>query len=145
MDPDERTLKAFESLTIIDDRGDLNINAGRHTRTAIMAAFEMIGGTERLAEWADENPGEFFTKLFPKMATREVDDQIANSIEDMLDQLDGGALPGKGVLDGEYVEVDTKSIPSLVEEDVPEEDEDADWDEDYDYEDEYDDEDWDEA
>lgn len=39
-------------------------------------AFELIGGTTRLALWAHENPGEFFklyAKMLPSHATSEID------------------------------------------------------------------------
>lgn len=41
---------------------------------AFLDAFELIGGTPRLAIWADENPTEFFrlyAKLMPKESTQE--------------------------------------------------------------------------
>jgi hypothetical protein len=34
---------------------------------SIVAAFHAIGGDARLAHWANEHPGYFFTKLFPKI------------------------------------------------------------------------------
>jgi hypothetical protein len=33
----------------------------------IADAFELIGGTTRLAIWAHDNEAEFFTKLYPKL------------------------------------------------------------------------------
>lgn len=53
-----------------------------------MIAFEMIGGVERMADWADENPGEFYTKLFPKILTREVEVQGTVTVEDAIARLD---------------------------------------------------------
>jgi hypothetical protein len=41
---------------------------------AFQDAFELIGGTPRLAIWADENPTEFYrlySKLMPKESTTE--------------------------------------------------------------------------
>lgn len=34
---------------------------------AIGEAFDLIGGVPRLAHWAHQNPGEYFTKLYPKL------------------------------------------------------------------------------
>jgi hypothetical protein len=34
---------------------------------SIVAAFHAIGGDARLAHWANEHPGYFFTKLFTKL------------------------------------------------------------------------------
>lgn len=33
----------------------------------IEAAFRLIGGVDRLTLWANANPGEFFTKVYPKL------------------------------------------------------------------------------
>ena len=54
-----------------------------------------------MAEWAEENPGEFYTKLFSKTITRETDINHTVGVEDMLDELDeldDDAL----ILEGEY-------------------------------------------
>ena len=37
-------------------------------------AFQLIGGTPRLAIWADENPTEFF-KLYGKLAPKQVEQE----------------------------------------------------------------------
>lgn len=41
---------------------------------AFLDAFQLIGGTPRLAVWADENPGEFF-KLWAKLAPKQVEQE----------------------------------------------------------------------
>ena len=41
---------------------------------AFLDAFQLIGGTPRLALWADENPTEFF-KLWAKLAPRQVEQE----------------------------------------------------------------------
>lgn len=68
--------------------GALLAHSGKYARNAVMLAFEMIGGTERLAEWANDNPGEFYTKLFSKTITRETDHNVNVGIEDALEHLD---------------------------------------------------------
>lgn len=68
--------------------GAVIAHAGRYAREAVLVAFEMIGGTHRLADWADRNPGEFFTKLLPKVITREVELSTSSGIEELLHQLD---------------------------------------------------------
>ena len=54
----------------------------------MLLAFEMIGGVEAMAAWAEENRGEFYTKLFPKVITREVEVNASEGIEDLLRHLD---------------------------------------------------------
>jgi hypothetical protein len=52
--------------------------------------FEMIGGVERMADWADTNPGEFYTRIFPKLIERP--DQrnrgAGETLEDRLARLE---------------------------------------------------------
>ena len=51
--------------------------------SAFMDAFDLIGGTPRLAMWADENPGEFFrlwAKLLPKDVPQRDTELIINHV-----------------------------------------------------------------
>lgn len=68
--------------------GAVIAHAGRYARECVLLAFEMIGGVERMADWADKNPGEFFTKLYPKVITKEVEVHASEGIEDLLARLD---------------------------------------------------------
>lgn len=63
-------------------------HVGRYARESVLLAFEMIGGVERLADWATKNPGEFYTKMFTKVVTREVEVSASEGIEDLLLRLD---------------------------------------------------------
>lgn len=63
-------------------------NVGRYHRDAISTAFEMIGGIQRLADWADKNETEFFTKLYPKLVPKEVEVGTSEGVEDLLRKLD---------------------------------------------------------
>lgn len=44
---------------------------------AFLDAFELIGGTPRLAIWGDENPGEFY-KLWSKLAPRQIEQETVH-------------------------------------------------------------------
>ena len=68
-------------------------HAGRYAREAVLLAFEMIGGVERMADWANQNPGEFYTKMFSKVVTREVEVSASEGIEDLLLRLDRAGQP----------------------------------------------------
>ena len=61
---------------------------GSYARHAVLAAFQAIGGVERLAEWADENPGEFYKSIFSKTITRESEVNHTVGIENELDALE---------------------------------------------------------
>lgn len=65
-------------------------HVGRYAREAVMTAFEMIGGVDRMADWAHRNPGEFFTKLLPKVITRETEIGASQGVEELLKRLDAG-------------------------------------------------------
>ena len=79
-----------------DGEGAVIAHAGRYARESVLVAFEMIGGVDRMADWADKNPGEFYTRLFTKVITREVELNAGKGIEDLLALLDRGAQPDSG-------------------------------------------------
>ena len=58
-------LKKFSSYVSLNGVGELNVNAGIYSRTAIIMAFELNGGIEQFAVWAKENESEFYTKMSP--------------------------------------------------------------------------------
>jgi hypothetical protein len=55
-----------------------------------MSCFEQIGGLHRMASWADTNPTDFYTKLFPKMISRsaQVDVSGTLTIDDAIARLE---------------------------------------------------------
>lgn len=85
-----------------DGDGAVIRHAGRYARECVLVAFEMIGGVDRLADWADKNPGEFFTKLYPKVITKEHEIAVGAGVEDLLQRLDAAERAG----DGPVVEAD---------------------------------------
>ena len=71
-----------------DDSGAVIVHAGRYARNCVLVAFEMIGGVDRLADWAHRNPTDFFTKVYPKVITKELKLQTSEGVEDLLARLD---------------------------------------------------------
>lgn len=69
---------------------ELYANVGRYAGAAVLTVFEQIGGVQRMAEWADENPDKFFTKTFPKIITapKQVEHTGVVRIEDAIKALD---------------------------------------------------------
>lgn len=55
-----------------------------------MAVFEQIGGIKRMASWADTNPTDFYTRLYPKMISRsaQVDVSGTLTIDDAITRLE---------------------------------------------------------
>lgn len=70
--------------------GAVIAHAGRYARESVLIAFEMIGGVDRLAAWAEQNPTEFYTRLFGKVITRETEVSAGSGVEELLAQLDRG-------------------------------------------------------
>lgn len=70
----------------------------QRSNNAVYDAFDLIGGVPRLAVWADQNPGEFFTKLLPR--TMQSHQQTEHSGEIRI----VSAIP-RTALDGECVDV----------------------------------------
>jgi hypothetical protein len=75
----------------VDDDGVVMRNMGRRSQALVALVFGDIGGRERFAEWADKNPGDFYTKVFVKLMPRHIEVEEKKSVEDYLDEIDGGA------------------------------------------------------
>ena len=50
--------------------GSFAIPPGMHAKRAAILAFEMTGGIDALAEWAGENPTDFYTKVYAKLLSQ---------------------------------------------------------------------------
>lgn len=68
--------------------GKIYEHVGRYARGAVLYAFEQVGGQGGLAAWAKDNPDEFYTKLFPKIITRETEVSHRRSVDDLMDVID---------------------------------------------------------
>lgn len=81
---------------------------GRFSGALVHAAFEMMGGLPRFASWADDNPTDFYTKLFPKMISRsqQVDVSGTLTIDDAITRLERQNEP----TDGEFTEIPTYDL-----------------------------------
>lgn len=65
-------------------------HVGRYAGAVVLSAFEQIGGAQRLTQWADENPTDFYTKMFTKMIGKSVtvDANVNISIDDAIGRLE---------------------------------------------------------
>ncbi len=87
--------------------GDISPYIGKHMRTEIAVVYHMNGGTEWFAEWARKNPGEYFTKILPRIVTKEVEVTASEGVEDLLKRLDSDTL------DGTFTEVDLRESDDI--------------------------------
>lgn len=78
-------------------------HVGRHAGAVVMSVFHQIGGPDRMAQWADTNPTDFYTKLFPKMISRsqQVDISGTLTIDDAINRLESQRVP-----EAEFTEFD---------------------------------------
>ena len=74
--------------------GEAYQHVGRYAGAVVMACFEQIGGLQRMATWADTNPTDFYTKLFPKLVQRsaQVDVSGVITIDDAISRLENQPL-----------------------------------------------------
>lgn len=79
--------------------GEIFQHVGKYARSAVLYAFENMGGPEALTTWASENPDEFYTKLFPKIIARESEVHHTRTVDQLMDVIDGDY-----VVEGEDVE-----------------------------------------
>ena len=77
--------------------GEAYQHVGRYAGAVVMSCFEQIGGLARMAAWADDNPTDFYTKLFPKLVQRsaQVDVSGTVTIDDAISRLDNRPLNGQ--------------------------------------------------
>jgi hypothetical protein len=72
-------------------------HVGRFAGALVMSCFEQMGGLPRMASWADGNPTDFYTKLFPKMISRsqQVDVSGTLTIDDAISRLERSTVEGE--------------------------------------------------
>lgn len=77
--------------------GDAYQHVGRYAGAVVLAVHEQIGGLARMAAWADQNPTDFYTKLFPKMIQRsaQVDVNATVTIDEAISALESQPLEGQ--------------------------------------------------
>ena len=79
-------LKDFSNSAVVNGAGGLNVSAGRFSRGAIVAAFQLNGGLEAFATWAKENPTDFYTRMFGRVIGKEALEppKGPDDVEDLL-------------------------------------------------------------
>lgn len=80
---------------------------GRFGGALVLSCFEQMGGLPRMVAWADGNPTDFYTKLFPKLISRsqQVDVSGTLTIDDAITRLER---------QGEVLEGDFDEIPEQL-------------------------------
>jgi hypothetical protein len=65
-------------------------HVGRFAGALVLSCFEQMGGLPRMVTWADQNPTDYYTKLFPKMISRsqQVDVSGTLTIDDAITRLE---------------------------------------------------------
>lgn len=89
--------------------GEAYQHVGRYAGAVVLACFEQMGGVQRMHAWADTNPTDFYTKLFPKLIQRstQVDVSGTVTIDDAISRLESQPIEGQysNVDDGFFDEI----------------------------------------
>lgn len=93
-----------KNLPAVTSDGAVMMSAGKYARQAVLTVFEQLGGTDTMKEWAEKNQTDFYTKMFAKTITREVEQQKTDSVEELLEAIDVEATPVDAV-DAEFEDV----------------------------------------
>lgn len=93
--------------------GEIYKAVGKHARSAVLFAFEQMGGAQGLAKWGKENEDEFYTKLFPKIIARESEVTHHKTVDQLMDVIDGEYVIDGDIEDAEEVVLHTN--PHQVE------------------------------
>lgn len=88
--------------------GSLYGHIGKYAGSVVMTVFEEMGGTERMVAWAEKNPSEFYTKIFPKVIAKPVEHTVSDGVESLLERLDAADRSPKVVYvtEGEFEDVE---------------------------------------
>lgn len=78
------------------------VNASKYARQAVLTAFEMMGGTEALADWGRENPGDFYKSIFSKTIQKDVEVVASDDVEALLERLDTKPRNEEMTIDAEF-------------------------------------------
>jgi len=99
----------------VDSKGALVIPAGKFARNAVLCVYEMLGGHERFAAWADENEEVFYTKMFSKTIGREVElpKKPDDDVEDILTLLDNEITEAEIVEDTPFPDKSPSGFPDI--------------------------------
>lgn len=89
--------------------GEIFNNVGKYARSAVLFAFEQMGGAEGLAKWGKANEDDFYTKLFPKIIARESEVTHHRTVDQLMDVIDGDYT-----VEGEFDEVNPAELPAAV-------------------------------
>lgn len=83
-------LKEFSNTSIVNGAGGLSASAGKFSRSAVVAAFQLNGGLEAFANWAKENQTDFYCRMFGKIIGTEPLDPAGGSddVEELLNTID---------------------------------------------------------
>jgi hypothetical protein len=113
--PAKRRQTALFSPPAIDSA--LYASVGKYAGAAVLTVFEQVGGVQRMTEWADENPGEFYKSIFTKIVSspRQVEVTGKVTIEDAVKALDLEEGSGYTVVEPEDADISEEHRPSGYE------------------------------
>ena len=88
--------------------GEIYKSVGKYARSAVLYAFEEMGGPEGLAAWGRDNPDDFYKTLFPKIIARESEVTHHKTVDQLMDVIDADY-----VVDEEFDDVQPREIERI--------------------------------
>ena len=78
-------------------------HVGKYAGALVLATFEQIGGVNRMSAWADSNPTDFYTKVFPRVIQRSTAVEHSGSIalDDAITRLENQSE----IIDADFTDV----------------------------------------
>jgi len=105
--PEITPSKAVADLPQIS--GEAYQHVGRYAGAVVVACFEQIGGLRRFAQWADDNPTDYYTKIFGKVVQRSVSADISGTvtIDDAISRLESQPMQRRNevIQEGEFFDL----------------------------------------
>lgn len=90
--PDFAPQRIVSQLPVID--ANMYEHVGRYAGSVVVAAFHMIGGVERFAEWCDANPTSFYEKIWAKLPQKSTAVSVSGTVtlDDAITRLESQTI-----------------------------------------------------
>ena len=82
-------------------------NAAKYSRNAVLTVFEILGGTQEMAEYYTplERRGKFYEGLFARTIQKDIEVGVTDDVESLLERLDAkkqGQMDEEMTIEGEF-------------------------------------------
>ncbi len=68
-----RKLKKFEKNAVVSEDGDIFVNVGQYAKAQTLLVYEMLGGVEAYAKWAEDSKDDYYNKHWGKLISVQLE------------------------------------------------------------------------